>query len=367
MPDSRTLFMTGYPGFIGRKLIEKALEAEPGLSVICLVEPRFEFRAREEARLLGAGGDACVQRVEIVTGDITVPDLGLDAGRLEDLAGRVTDVFHLAAIYDLAVPEPAARRVNVWGTRHVIDLCRRLKKLRRFVYYSTCYVCGLWTGVFHEDDLDLGQGFKNHYESTKHDAEFLVRRASRDLPTVIIRPPIVVGHSITGETQKFDGPYFGMVLIDKLKTLGLPLPYLGGSMAEVNFVPVDYVVDGTIALWRKEPAATGCYALADPHPLLARELYAEIVRGLGARGPMGRIPPWLLEMPLRLRQVRSILEVPEEILTYFNHQVHFDCTRALQALEGTNVSCPEPRSYLPNLFRFYQGNRDRRELRWTPV
>ena len=64
-------------------------------------------------------------RVELVTGDITAPGLGM----AEDAAGpldRVTEVWHLAAVYDLAVPPEVARRVNVDGTAHVLELCRSL-------------------------------------------------------------------------------------------------------------------------------------------------------------------------------------------------------------------------------------------------
>ena len=55
----------------------------------------------------------------------------------------------------------------------------------------------------------MGQEFRNHYESTKYEAELLVRKAMADgLPATIYRPGIVVGDSRTGETQKYDGPYF---------------------------------------------------------------------------------------------------------------------------------------------------------------
>lgn len=64
-------------------------------------------------------------------------------------------------------------------------------------------------GLFLEDQLDTGQTFQNHYEHTKFEAEQLVRNAIADgLPATIYRPGIVVGDSVTGETQKFDGPYF---------------------------------------------------------------------------------------------------------------------------------------------------------------
>ena len=54
----------------------------------------------------------------------------------------------------------------------------------------------------------MGQAFKNHYESTKFQAEVWVRELLDRVPTTILRPAIVVGDSRTGETEKFDGPYY---------------------------------------------------------------------------------------------------------------------------------------------------------------
>jgi len=73
-----------------------------------------------------------------------------------------------------------------------------------------------------------GQTFKNHYESTKFHAEREVRNRMDKIPTIIIRPSIVVGHSKTGETNKYDGPYFPMRLILLLPTW-LPSVYLGAG------------------------------------------------------------------------------------------------------------------------------------------
>src|SRR5207247_6389267 len=111
------------------------------------------------------------------------------------------------AIYDLSVSRDAGMRVNVDGTRHVLDFAERCPSLQRFHYVSTCYVSGRHHGVFGEDDLDVGQRFNNFYEETKFLAEVEVRRRS-GLPVTIYRPSVVVGDSRTGETQKFDGPYF---------------------------------------------------------------------------------------------------------------------------------------------------------------
>ncbi|WP_231563823.1 SDR family oxidoreductase, partial [Anoxybacillus sp. KU2-6(11)] len=84
--------------------------------------------------------------------------------QLHMLAQSVTHVFHLAAIYDLAVPEDIARMVNVEGTKQVNEWVSFLPHLQRYVYFSTAYVSGTRQGVIFEHELDKGQSFKNHYE-----------------------------------------------------------------------------------------------------------------------------------------------------------------------------------------------------------
>ena len=104
-----------------------------------------------------------------------------------------------------------AVRVNVDGTRNVLEALERSPLLTRLHYFSTCYVSGRHPGPFGEDDLEVGAPFNNYYEETKNLAETEVRRhMSAGMPATIYRPSIVVGDSRTGETQKFDGPYFVM-------------------------------------------------------------------------------------------------------------------------------------------------------------
>jgi nucleoside-diphosphate-sugar epimerase len=97
-------------------------------------------------------------------------------------------------------------RVNVDGTRNVLDALERCSTLTRLYYFSTCYVSGRYAGPFSEDDLEVGAPFNNYYEETKHLAEADVRRRmAAGIPATIYRPSIVVGDSCTGETQKFEG------------------------------------------------------------------------------------------------------------------------------------------------------------------
>lgn len=123
------------------------------------------------------------------------------------------------------MPEPLAERVNVHGTNQVNEWVQTLPNLQRYIYFSTAYVSGTREGRIYEEELEMHQTFRNHYERTKYDAEVLVDRLKEMVPTTIIRPGIVKGHSETGETIKFDGLYFMLNMYDKLSFLPA-IPYL---------------------------------------------------------------------------------------------------------------------------------------------
>ena len=118
-------FLTGFPGFIGRRLVTRLLEEDADLQVVALVEPRMAGAAREAAAGIEGG------RVEILEGDIGERRLGLPDADWERLAAEVTSAFHLAAIYNLAVPLELAQRVNVEGTGNVLELCAACERLER--------------------------------------------------------------------------------------------------------------------------------------------------------------------------------------------------------------------------------------------
>ena len=356
----KVIFFTGFPGFIGKRLLEKMVQSHPQARFILLVEERFSNQAAQQLETMQ------ISKAEIVLGDITKPHLGMEKAQWDLLSSQVTDVFHLAAIYDLAIPFKPAHKVNVEGTKNIIALCQHTQSLMAFVYFSTCYVAGKSTGTFYEDDLPPVPGFKNHYEATKYEAEQMVRQYLKQIPTIIIRPSIVVGDSLQGETQKFDGPFFGMIMIDRLKKWGIPIPYLGALRAKVNVVPVDFVVNATLAIWQNPKNLGKCYALADPNPIETKELYVETIKQLGARGPLGKVPPHFMEWLLSFKTIRNFLGVPRQILSYFNHDVSFDTTNATNALRESGISCPPLLSYFPKLVEFYQQNKHRKEFYWQP-
>jgi thioester reductase-like protein len=342
-------FVTGFPGFIGRRLVRRLLDDDPVARVFALVEPRMMEAARSAAGALDG------ERIELLAGDIARPRLDLGDDEWERLSAEVERVFHLAAIYNLAVPLAAAQRVNVGGTGNVLELCLAAERLERFVYASTAYVAGRRRGVVYEHELALGQGFKNNYESTKFQAELWVRELIDRVPSVILRPAIVVGDSRTGETEKFDGPYYLLRAIARAHAAGRAIPQFGRSEAAFNVVPVDYVV-GAAAVAATDPAMTGeTLHLVDPNPLPTRRLVSLLSREYAGRAPAGSIPPRLVSASLRLGPVRKLFGgTPYQSIPYLNHPVVFDPRRALELLGPHGLRPPAFGDYSDAIVEFFR-------------
>jgi nucleoside-diphosphate-sugar epimerase len=350
---SNAYLVTGIPGFIGKRLVQKLLPE--GRRIYLLCEPRF--RDATEAWVAEVGGEK--GQLVVAPGDITENDLALGPN-LERVRHEVSDVYHLAALYDLAVSEDLARKVNVLGTGKVLKLLRGFPAGRapRHHYVSTCYVAGAREGMIFEGELDRGQGFKNHYESTKYAAEVLVERSKRELDTRILRPAIVIGDSRTGETQKFDGPYpmFGAVM------MGLLVVVPGGGRARMNLVPVDWIVDCLAALPRQADTAGKTFHLADPNPLTSRELIGLVAERLGAPRPRLDLPEAAFRPLFRNKRLQGFFGLSEQSLDYVNCQQIFDTTNTRTALRGTGLEAPPPLpSYLNQILRYF---RERAKLPW---
>jgi thioester reductase-like protein len=216
-------FVTGFPGFISSNLLHRLAKLHVGSRFLLLVLPEQIAKARSQVETLAKTYSEST--FEIIHGDITKADLGIAPNEYTNIRESITHVIHLAAIYDLAVPDHVSHKVNVLGTDNVNKFVLSLTALKRYVYFSTAYVSGKRRGKILETDLDFNQSFKNYYELSKFRAEKLVQEIMSRVPTTIIRPSVVVGDSKTGETAKFDGPYFVMGFLNRFKRL--PLPFIG--------------------------------------------------------------------------------------------------------------------------------------------
>ena len=355
--------VTGGTGFLGRAVLARLLAREDCEAVYALVRRGSVQKLRRRTRDMD-GADKLVT----VTGDLSRERLGLGDDVIDDLAGQVDDVLHLGAIYDVTADEDANRAANVDGTRHVVAVAAEIGA-RCLHHVSSVAVAGEHTGVFTEDDFDLGQSFGNPYHETKFAAEKIVREESRTAWRVY-RPAIVVGDSQTGEMDKIDGPYYLMGAISALgrlpSFLRVPAPELGST----NIVPVDYVADAMVALVHTPDLDDRAFHLVNPRPQPLSEIYNGLAGPLGAPKLLPVLPEgvggFLTRTAGHLAQTgaggsaRDIalaeFDVPPEVLPHLTFPCVYTAEQTVDALDG--FTPPEFADYAPVLVQYWREHLD---------
>jgi long-chain acyl-CoA synthetase len=201
----------------------------------------------------------------------------------------------------------------------------------------------------------VGQGFRNPYERSKHEAELLVRERADRVPVQVVRPSIVVGDSRSGWTPSFN------VLYGPLRAFASGAYQLipGRRATPVDVVPVDYVADAVIALAGR-PDTT--------HHLVAGSRASSVGELIDlASGHTGRPPPRTLPLPLYRaaihplllrvagRRRRRALRRSEVFFPYFSMDVRYDDARARRALAPLGLQPPPLASYFGRLMAFAEA------------
>ena len=337
-----TVFVTGFPGFIASRLVERL--AREGGRFLLLVQSHFANRARVELERIADQTGTPLSNFRILHGDIAQANLGMSQSDLAIASSQSTVIFHLAAIYDLAVARDLAMQVNVVGTTNVNEFAQSLPKLRHYHYVSTCYVAGKRKGRILETELEHSAGFRNYYEESKYLAEVEVEALKSGLPITIHRPAVVCGDSKTGETAKYDGIYYLIHYLRKFPSV-LKLFNIGNREVTLNLVPVDFIVDSIAALTRDRHAIGKTIQLADPEPLTTYELFNTIAQHLKGSGSRITVPASIVQFSLMLPPAPRITDLPHHAVPYFFLQQTYDTRQAGELLAPHDLRCPPFSSY----------------------
>jgi thioester reductase-like protein len=369
------VLLTGATGFLGGEILARLLK-RGDRHVYALIradgQEAADARLRETIVSLMGTIDPWARRVTAVAADLQAPALGLDQAAREWLAERVSLVIHGAASVSFDLGLDQSRRVNVEGTRRVLDLAEAASSrggLECFTHISTAYVAGDHRGGFAEGDLAVGQQFRNGYEQSKFEAETLVRE--RSLPVQVLRPSIVVGDSNTGWTPAFNVLYWPLRAF--ARGAYPVLPFRRSSLVDV--VPVDYVASSVLALTGR-PGTT--------YHLVAGESASEMGEMVKlASSYLGKRPPRLIPPALYRRAVhpllvrtgserrRRALRRSEQFFPYFEVSTRYDDTHAREALAPRGIEAPPLASYFNRLMDYAMlaewGRRPRARHRTIPT
>ncbi len=363
-----TYFVTGATGFIGKFLVKNLLKRSGTIYVLV----RKNSVKKLEALYPWWGLDEKQKRIVPVLGDLAKPKLGLAPADISKLKGKVSHLFHLAAVYDMSADAESQRVANIDGTRNTVELAEAIKA-GCFHHTSSIAAAGLYDGTFREDMFEEAEELDHPYFRTKHDSEAIVRNECK-VPWRVYRPGMVVGHSQTGEIDKIDGPYYFFKLIQKMRN-ALPswVPTVGIEGGRINVIPVDYVVDAMDFIAHKKGLDGGCFHLTDPEPMRIGEILNMFAKAAHAPQMTMRlnakmfsfIPSYVLQGMMQVAPVRRArnqiladLGIPKDVFTFINYPTKFDNRDTVKALKGSGITLPRLDTYAWRLWDYWERHLD---------
>ena len=263
------ILVTGATGHIGNVLIRKLLDQ--GEKVRALM-----WRDEDTTPLKGLA-------VEQMEGDV------LDPASLELAMRGAETVFHLAGIISIMPGRnPLVWKVNVEGTRNVLEAARRAR-IRRLIYTSSIHaIARAPLGVTMDETLGFDQNNPyGEYDRSKAAASLEVQKAAANgLDAVIVCPTGVIG------PYDFRGSELGEVIRGASEARAMF--YVEGAY---DFVDVRDVVDGMIAAM--EHGRRGESYILSGQKLSVRYLLATVREVTGKAFASVKIPFSLAEWAAR--------------------------------------------------------------------
>ncbi|QKW49738.1 SDR family oxidoreductase [Streptomyces buecherae] len=256
--------LTGATGFVGGTVVLELLERTEGVIYAMVRGSDDEVatkRLHEALNGLAEGygrpelATAIAERTRAIRGDMTVAGGGVDLAT----APRIDELWHCAA--SLRYEEEYREEIeaqNIGGTRNILQLAQDLGATT-FNYVSTSYVAGARRGLIREVRATDTSVANNSYERSKIQAEALVLDAADRMRVRVLRPSIVIGHSVTRHGINWSGMYgfARQVLLFKRvagRRLGVemlpdtPVRLLADPESRLNFVPVDMVARNAVSI-----------------------------------------------------------------------------------------------------------------------
>lgn len=186
----------GYPGMVARRLVELLIERGEPVAVIGELSLRVIDLEGETSSL----GPRSPEGAVVIEGDVRRIDFGL---RGEDYAHLLNSIETVWAAVEPESPDSSVETSNVVRVAdELLEFVRAGGAPDGVRFLSSLLVFGNATGIVHEDDFQISQGFGDKYERSVALAEKIVRRVADHRELAILRVGPVVGDEDAGQLVK---------------------------------------------------------------------------------------------------------------------------------------------------------------------
>ena len=365
-------FITGATGAIGTALTPILLEDE-NIAVDLLIRAKSRNHLNERMEKLFEfwefdAGDERKERINVVTGDISLPQFGMAENDYNLISGHCTHIIHCAGNVRMNLPIEEARRCSVNSSKNVVALaeaCKKNKNFEKVEFVSTVGVGGRMKGVVPESWIEKEREFHNTYEQAKAEAEdYIKTQVEKGLHITVHRPSMVVGDSNTGKIIHFQIFYHLCEFLSGRRTLGF-IPDTGDT--RLDTIPSDYVAK--VIAWSSKNLDTSgqifheCSGPKDA--ILISELKQKVQELFKAKGftlPQSfSIPVWLFKVILPViglvvtSKAKRAMKALPVFFDYLSENQGFGNNRTTKMLKG-NIERPVVGLYLDQVLNSYIVN-----------
>lgn len=286
-----TVLLTGSNGYLGRFLCLEWLErlSRTGGRLICVVRGGDATTARTRLEGVFDSGDPELLRhfhelaadhLEVLSGDIGQPNLGLDEATWDRLARSVDLIVHPAALVNHVLPYSQLFGPNVVGTAELIRLAITTR-IKPVTYLSTVAVALSVGPVDFQEDGDIraispvrtiDETYANGYANSKWAGEVLLREAHDlcDLPVAVFRSSMILAHTrYIGQLNVPDA--FTRLIFSLLATGIAPRSFYetgaqgNRSRAHYDGLPADFVAESITTLGEQATEGFRSFDVMNPY------------------------------------------------------------------------------------------------------
>ncbi|WP_447871449.1 SDR family oxidoreductase [Serratia fonticola] len=254
----KTLLLTGATGFLGGAVLEKLLTENQKVNYLLLV--RAETEEQGLNRILTNMEKFNIDKnllnkltvKNILLGDLSEPEYFLSDARIN----QVTHVVNCAAVASFG-NNPLIWKVNVEGTLAFAQRMAQVVGLKRFLHVGTAMSCTPQVGSLVAESAEFEETAEHlvEYTRSKSTIEQLMRQTCPQLPLVIARPSIVVGHTQLGcKPSSSIFWVFSMALMLR--------KFMCSLQDSIDVIPVDYCADALVMLLNRESLDNDVYHIS---------------------------------------------------------------------------------------------------------